>query len=288
MHSFLTKSRLALLVGVGVVLAVGGGNLWTVRDARAQVAAKKKSATVDVNTATAEQLQTLPGVGPAIAKEIIAGRPYSSVNDLDRVKGLGAARLAELKGKVSASRVPASVPAKKKAGTAAPKSSGVVNVNTATSAELQELPGIGPVLARAIIDGRPYNSVDDLGRVKGIGPEKLEDLTDLVTTENTAAAAPKTATKSAAKSAVAKKRAPAAETPKAKETAKAKSTLPPGTTINVNTASQAELEELPLIGPVKAAAIIAGRPFKTVEDLKEVRGIGDKTFERIKDLVTVK
>lgn len=284
MHNFLTKSRLALLVGVGVVLAVGGGNLWTVRDARAQVAAKKKSSLVDVNTATAEQLQTLPGVGPAIAKEIIAGRPYSSVNDLDRVKGLGAARLAELKGKVTASRAPRAVPAKKKGGASAPKASGVVNVNTATSAELQELPGIGPVLARAIIDGRPYSSVDDLGRVKGIGEEKLEDLTDLVTTENPAAAAPKTA----AKSAVAKKKAPAAVAPKAKESPKAKSTLPPGTTINVNTASQAELEELPLIGPVKAAAIIAGRPFKTVEDLKEVRGIGDKTFERIKDLVSVK
>src|SRR5262249_26250690 len=42
-----------------------------------------------------------------------------------------------------------------------------VNVNTATAAELEALPGIGPVLARRIIEGRPYWSVDELERVKG-------------------------------------------------------------------------------------------------------------------------
>jgi competence protein ComEA len=277
MKNLLRRGRLVVLVGVAVVLAAGGGELLSVRDARAQVAAKKKSALVDVNTATAEQLQTLPGIGPAIAKAIIDGRPYSSVNDLERVKGLGATRLAELKGKVTASRAPAGGAAAKKKMTAAPKATGMVNVNTASAAELQELPGIGPVLARAIIDGRPYSSVEDLERVKGLGESRLEDLTDLVTTGNAPAATPRTATKPAATK---KKAAPSQP--------KIKSTLPAGTRINVNTASQAELEELPLIGPVKAAAIIAGRPFKTVEDLKNVRGIGDKTFERIKDSVSVK
>ena len=62
--------------------------------------------------------------------------------------------------------------------------------------------------------------------------------------------------------------------------------------INVNTASQSELEQLPGIGPVLASAIIARRdqfgPFERPEDLKEVPGIGDKTFARIAPLVTVK
>lgn len=61
--------------------------------------------------------------------------------------------------------------------------------------------------------------------------------------------------------------------------------------ININTASQAELESLPGIGPVLAQAIIeyrqANGPFKTIEELIDVPGIGPKTFEKIKALITV-
>jgi DNA uptake protein ComE-like DNA-binding protein len=52
---------------------------------------------VDVNTADAEELASLPGVGPVIAKRIVDGRPYASVDDLDRVKGIGAKTLARLR-----------------------------------------------------------------------------------------------------------------------------------------------------------------------------------------------
>jgi competence protein ComEA len=48
-----------------------------------------------------------------------------------------------------------------------------VNINTATLAELDTLPGIGPKTAQLIVDGRPYATVDDLLRVKGIGPATL-------------------------------------------------------------------------------------------------------------------
>jgi competence protein ComEA len=60
---------------------------------------------------------------------------------------------------------------------------GRINVNTATQAELEALPGIGPVLARRIIEGRPYRSVEELVRVKGIGPRRLEEIRPLVTAE---------------------------------------------------------------------------------------------------------
>ncbi len=56
-----------------------------------------------------------------------------------------------------------------------PKSfEGTLDLNTATEEELQSIKGIGPVLATRIIAGRPYKTVDDLLKVKGIALKKLE------------------------------------------------------------------------------------------------------------------
>ena len=61
--------------------------------------------------------------------------------------------------------------------------------------------------------------------------------------------------------------------------------------ININKADENELQNLPGIGPSKAAAILEYRntngPFKVVEDLKNISGIGDKTYEKLKDLIVV-
>ena len=61
--------------------------------------------------------------------------------------------------------------------------------------------------------------------------------------------------------------------------------------VNINTATADELATLPGIGPSYARRIVEFRekngPFKRVEDLLSVQGIGDKTLERIRDRVTV-
>lgn len=61
--------------------------------------------------------------------------------------------------------------------------------------------------------------------------------------------------------------------------------------ININTASTSELDTLPGIGPTIAQRIVDYRktngPFKRIEDLKNVAGIGDKSFEQIKDLIII-
>jgi competence ComEA-like helix-hairpin-helix protein len=57
--------------------------------------------------------------------------------------------------------------------------------------------------------------------------------------------------------------------------------------INVNTASIEQLQNIPEVGPAIAKGIVAGRPYSKPEDLKKVKGIGDKTFEKMKAKVRV-
>lgn len=56
-----------------------------------------------------------------------------------------------------------------------------VSLNRATLDELMSLPGIGEKKAKWIMQGRPYRSLDDLGKVKGFGPKTLERLKPLLT-----------------------------------------------------------------------------------------------------------
>ncbi|GAB3034360.1 ComEA family DNA-binding protein [Parafrigoribacterium mesophilum] len=64
-----------------------------------------------------------------------------------------------------------------------------------------------------------------------------------------------------------------------------------GGKVNINTASESDLETLPRVGPAMAKRIVAWRQangrFNAVEDLMSVTGIGEKTFAELKDLVTV-
>jgi competence protein ComEA len=65
----------------------------------------------------------------------------------------------------------------------------------------------------------------------------------------------------------------------------------PGAKVDINTADAAALETLPRVGPAMAQRIIAWRTkngrFRSIQDLRSISGIGDKTFDQLKDLVTV-
>ena len=153
-----------------------------------------------------------------------------------------------------------------------------VNINTASQSELETLPGIGPSKAAAIIqyrtDNGPFADVEQLDNVPGIGPATMSNLRSLVELgETTEGAEGSTA---------------GAE----EQTAPAVTTTPTGgDRVNINSASQAQLEDLPGIGPSKASAIIQYRtdngPFASCASLDAVSGIGPATVSALSDRCTV-
>jgi len=169
-----------------------------------------KSKKVDLNTATQQELEELPGVGEATAKKIIAGRPYTSVADLEKA-GVPKSTIDKISSKVTVSKSKSaeSKPAAEKSETkpAEKSSSGKseakpavssgakVDLNNASEKELEELPGVGAATAKKIIAGRPYASVDDLAKA-GVGKSTIEKLRSQVTIGAAAAPAAKAAASS--------------------------------------------------------------------------------------------
>jgi DNA uptake protein ComE-like DNA-binding protein len=156
------------------------------------LAAKAKAAKVNLNTASQQELEALPGVGEATAKKIIAARPYTSVEELGPKAGVPASTVQKLKGQVTTSSASSTPASEKTASTSSAnanaKKSGAstkpedktearpaatvasstthkhVDVNTATQQELEAVPWIGPATAKKIIAARPYKSLSELSR----------------------------------------------------------------------------------------------------------------------------
>ena len=138
-----------------------------------------------------------------------------------------------------------------------------IDINEANMEILEKLPGIGPSKAKSIVEFRktqgPFRSYEDILKVPGIGTKTLERIKPFITPLSTKSDSSKS---------------PPYEHKNLFEK------------INVNTATFEKLLSLPGIGEVKARNIIENRPYRKLEDLLRVPGIGKKTLERIRDLIT--
>jgi competence protein ComEA len=295
-----TRRRAALVMAV-VALAL------TFSQGTSLAAAKKSL--VDINTASQAELEAVKGVGPATANEIIANRPYKSLDELSKA-GLSANKIESFKSSLTAGgattpSTPAVTKEEKKSakqagkkGEAAPTTKAKepkavepaagmpVDLNTADLKALEALPGVGPATAKKIIAARPFKSVDELSQVKGLNKAKVEALKDKVTVGQEKAAAPMAKPAPVAPAPAASPAAPAKPGGTAQEKGPA-AKLAPGQKVNINTASKEDLDKLFDIGPVRAQAIIDGRPYTKIEDVMKVKGIKEHTFERIKDYISV-
>jgi competence protein ComEA len=128
---------------------------------------------IDPNFSDAAELRRLPGIGPAKAEAIVVerreGGPFRSLDDLERVPGLGATTIARLAPHLSlAPGIAGRLPADR------------IDLNRTDAEALSRLPGIGPVLAERIVAERlsrgRFRTVDELLEVPGIGPAVLEKI----------------------------------------------------------------------------------------------------------------
>ncbi|MFO7881801.1 MAG: helix-hairpin-helix domain-containing protein [Kosmotogaceae bacterium] len=245
-----------LLVGL-VVFLIGGETPVENKDIDHKLAGKAVYP-IDINTASADMLTLLPGIGPTKAHAIVEYRSekglFKDPEELTNVRGIGEATLDNIRALI--------ICYIDNEETLDKNQNDLIDINKATIDQLRTLPGIGIEKSKAIIDYREnigtFTHPDELMRVKGIGVAIFENIKTLIYVENSE-------TQSTINDKLNEK-------------------------ININIAGKDELKELPGIGDVLAQRILDYRKqfgqFSSSEEIMNVSGIGEKTYESIRELIT--
>jgi competence protein ComEA len=196
MNTWLERNRTVILIAVGVLVA-GAAVFFVIRWQPApsiQIEPPAPTSTPGP-TPTPAPIQVYvsgavvnPDVytlapGAIVRDALTAAGGATADADLDRVN---LAQLLVAGQQVHIPRVgEAPTPAPGTGGTSAPALTGPLNINTAAAGELELLPGIGPALAQRIVEYRdahgPFNTIEELQNVSGIGPATLDELRSLIT-----------------------------------------------------------------------------------------------------------
>jgi len=232
-------------------------SLWCGIGALAQETRKLPSTVVDLNSANAEELVTLPGISPDTAKKIIGARPFESLDDL-KALGLDDAQIAELAARVQLKRPPRGQrqleerarPPKEVPGKEPLRVK--VDLNSATPAELESLPGVGPAIAKKIMAARPFTAIEEL-KALGLTDAEIGKLAPFAGVKRLAAPPPRDSVK---------------DPPIGGSDPPIGGKDPPAVPeIDLNTATVTELKTLPGITEAEAKKIVANRPYADVNEL---------------------
>lgn len=150
-----------------------------------------KTQRLDPNIASLAELELIPGLGKKLAGELIRVRrenPLQGLEDVARIKGFGPKKLALIEpwlkfpseNIVEKNQIQGPLQLKHVDQSNKPDTKSIprlVDPNTASTSELESIPGIGPKMAKNILATRelkPFESVEDLMRVPGIGSKNIE------------------------------------------------------------------------------------------------------------------
>lgn len=254
------------------------------------------SLVLDINVADSADWVQLPGIGPVLARRIVRFREriggFESVEELKKVYNLSEEVLVALRDQlyVDSLRVRTNRPEQGRASGARPQLR-TVDVNTATAAELSELPGIGTVLAQRIINYREskggYDNLDEVSRVYHLSKETYEEIREHLTlspyrdTTLAMSAPPPGAAIQLSRGLTTENNQRNIPVPPAVAPA----------SVDINLADSAALDAVPGIGPVLSRRIIKYRKllryFTKVQQLTYVYGLSQETYAMIRPYLII-
>jgi competence protein ComEA len=258
----------------GMLAAFVVAGLWCGAEAPAQET--RPVAILDLNSATALELEKLPGVTPEISKKIIGVRPLQSVEDL-KAAGLSEEQIERLSGLVVVNRVPRAQRrleerAKPKEDAPGKEPPAIkVDLNSATRAQLEALPGVGPAIAKKIIAARPLESVQQL-RTLGLTDAEIEKLAPFAGVIRIMAPPPRDDIK---------------DPPVGGKDPPIGGQDPPAVPeIDLNAGTVTELKTIPGVSDNEAKRIVANRPYTTMSDLSRAE-LPAATIATITSMATI-